>query len=111
MPSGKTLQLGSIHQYKDNFSIPYNIKFEAENGKHKNCHQTTYGMSERIIGAIVGIHGDNKGLIIPPKVAPIQVVIIPIIFKDKEKSLKNYKGKVDLDKDLNVLRARNANIS
>ena len=88
MPSGKTLQLGSIHQYKDNFSIPYDIKFEAEDGKHKNCHQTTYGMSERIIGAIVGIHGDNKGLIIPPKVAPIQVVLIPIIFKDKENIFK-----------------------
>ena len=44
-------------------------------------------MSERIIGAIVGIHGDNKGLIIPPKVAPIQVVLIPIIFKDKEKQV------------------------
>jgi prolyl-tRNA synthetase len=87
MPSGKTLQLGSIHQYKDNFSIPYDIKFETEDGKHRNCHQTTYGMSERIIGAIVGIHGDNKGLIIPPQVAPIQVVIIPIIFKDKEKQV------------------------
>ena len=87
MPSGKTLQLGSIHQYKDNFSKPYDITYESEDGKHNNCHQTTYGMSERILGALVGIHGDNKGLIIPPKVATVQVIIIPIIFKDKDKEI------------------------
>ena len=85
MPSGRTLQLGSIHQYKDNFAKPYEISYETEDGKHAYCHQTTYGMSERILGALVGIHGDNKGLVMPPKVAPIQVVIIPIIFKGKEK--------------------------
>ena len=85
MPSGKTLQLGSIHQYQDNFSKPYNINYEAEDGTHKPCHQTTYGMSERILGALIGIHGDNKGLVMPPMVAPIQIVIIPIIFKGKEK--------------------------
>jgi prolyl-tRNA synthetase len=85
MPSGRTLQLGSVHQYKDNFSKPYGISYETEDGKHAFCHQTTYGMSERILGALVGIHGDNKGLVIPSEVAPIQVVIIPIIFKGKEK--------------------------
>ena len=85
MPSLRTLQLGSIHQYRDNFAKPYEITYEAEDGSHKNCHQTTYGMSERILGALVGIHGDNKGLVLPPGVAPIQVVIIPIIFKQKEK--------------------------
>lgn len=85
MPSGRTLQLGSIHQYKDNFAKPYEISYETENGKHANCHQTTYGMSERILGALVGIHGDNKGLVMPPEVAPKQVVIIPILFKGKEK--------------------------
>jgi prolyl-tRNA synthetase len=84
MPSGRTLQLGSIHQYKDNFSKPYEISYEDEDGGHKFCHQTTYGMSERILGAIIGIHGDNKGLVLPPQVAPIQVVIIPIVFKGKE---------------------------
>jgi prolyl-tRNA synthetase len=85
MPSFRTLQLGSIHQYKDNFSKPYEISYEAEEGKHEYCHQTTYGMSERILGALVGIHGDNKGLVMPPEVAPVQVVLIPIIFKGKEK--------------------------
>ena len=85
MPSGRTLQLGSIHQYRDNFSKPYEISYETEDGKHAYCHQTTYGMSERILGALVGIHGDNKGLVMPSEVAPIQVVIIPIVFKGKEK--------------------------
>jgi len=84
MPSGRTLQLGSIHQYKDNFSKPYEITYEADDGSHRHCHQTTYGMSERILGAVIGVHGDDKGLILPPAVAPLQVVIIPIIFKGKE---------------------------
>ena len=87
MPSGRTLQLGSIHQYRDNFSKPYEISYETEEGKHAYCHQTTYGMSERILGALVGVHGDNKGLVMPPEVAPVQAVIIPIIFKGKEKDV------------------------
>lgn len=85
MPSGRTLQVGSIHQYKDNFSKPYEISYETEDGSHSFCHQTTYGMSERLLGALIGVHGDDKGLVMPPDVAPIQVVIIPIIFKGKEK--------------------------
>jgi prolyl-tRNA synthetase len=84
MPSGRTLQIGSIHQYRDNFSKPYEISYETEKGDHAFVHQTTYGMSERLLGALIGIHGDNKGLVMPPEVAPLQVVIIPIIFKGKE---------------------------
>ena len=87
MPSGRTLQIGSIHQYRDNFAKPYEISYETEKGAHAFCHQTTYGMSERLLGALIGVHGDNKGLIIPPEVAPLQVVIIPIIFKGKEKGV------------------------
>lgn len=88
MPSGRTLQIGSIHQYQDNFAKPYNISYETAQGKHAYCHQTTYGMSERLLGALIGVHGDNKGLIIPPQVVPISVVIIPIIFKGKEDKVK-----------------------
>jgi prolyl-tRNA synthetase len=87
MPSGRTLQIGSIHQYRDNFSKPYEISYETEKGDHAFCHQTTYGMSERLLGALIGVHGDNKGLVMPPEVAPIQVVIIPIIFKGKEQTV------------------------
>ncbi len=81
MPSGKTLQIGTIHQYMENFSKPYDIKYEDESGEHQYVHQTTYGMSERLIGAMVGAHGDDTGLIIPPAVAPYQIVIVPILAK------------------------------
>jgi len=89
MPNGKALQLASIHQYKENFSKPYNITYETENGERKYVHQTTYGMSERLVGAIVGVHGDDRGLILPPAVAPIKVVIIPILAKGKQESVEN----------------------
>jgi prolyl-tRNA synthetase len=75
------LQIGSIHHYRTNFSIPYNITYEDENGEHKHAHQTTYGMSERLVGAMIGVHGDDKGLVLPPPVAPFQAVIIPILSK------------------------------
>lgn len=87
MPSGRLLQLGSVHQYKTNFSEPYEIRFETPEGDHANVHQTTYGMSERVLGAMVGIHGDDKGIIVPPKVAPTQVAIVPVLFKGKEEGV------------------------
>lgn len=101
MPNGKTLQIGSIHQYKDNFALPYNIAYEDKKGERKFCHQTTYGMSERLLGAIIGIHGDDRGLILPPDIAPIQVVIIPIITKEKEEVIRrcrNLKIYLELNK-------------
>ncbi len=84
MPSGRSLQIATFHQYGQNFSKPYEIGYLKEDGTHDYVHQTTFGMSERLIGAIIGIHGDNRGLIIPPEIAPIQVVIVPIVSGDKE---------------------------
>ena len=81
MPNGRMLQIGSIHHYRTNFSVPYNITYEDADGEHKHVHQTTYGMSERLVGAMIGVHGDDKGLVLPPAVAPVQAVIIPIISK------------------------------
>ncbi len=89
MSTERTLQIGTIHQYRDNFSKPYEIIYEDVDGEHKYVHQTTYGMSERLIGAIVGIHGDNKGIILPPAVAPYQVVIIPILAKKSREQVEN----------------------
>ena len=63
---------------------PYNITYEKENGEHEYVHQTTLGMTERLLGAVVGIHGDNSGLVLPPAIAPVQAVIIPIFKKDNE---------------------------
>jgi prolyl-tRNA synthetase len=84
MPELKTLQVATMHQYGENFAKPYNIQYETADGGRNYAHQTTYGMSERLLGAIVGIHGDDKGLIWPPAIAPIQAVLIPILFKGKE---------------------------
>lgn len=82
MPNGRTLQMGSVHHYRTNFSVPYDITYEDENGEHKHVHQTTFGMSERLVGALVGVHGDDQGLVMPPGIAPFQCVIIPIFKKD-----------------------------
>ena len=84
MPDGKTMQLGSIHQYQTNFSVPYEIKYEDEHGEHRYAHQTTYGMSERLLGAVIGVHGDEKGIVFPPAIAPYQIVIVPILVKGKQ---------------------------
>lgn len=84
MPTGRTLQMAGIHQYKTNFSEAYDITFEDEDGEHKNVYQTTYGMAERLVGAVIAIHGDDKGLVFPPEVAPTQVRLIPIVYGDEE---------------------------
>ena len=73
MPNGRTLQVASCHHYRDQWAKAFDIKYEDENGNPQFCHQTTYGMSERLLGAVVGMHGDDSGLIMPPKIAPIQV--------------------------------------
>jgi len=103
IPSGKTLQIGSIHQYRENFSKAYDIKYEDEKGGHNFVNQTTFGMSERLIGAVIGIHGDDKGIILPPEIAPVQVVIVPIFKKENEKTVKNECEKVkEMLKDFRV---------
>ncbi len=84
MPTGRTLQMAGIHQYKTNFSEAYDITYEDEDGEHKNVYQTTYGMAERLVGAVVAIHGDDKGLCLPPAVAPTQVRIIPIVYGESQ---------------------------
>ncbi len=98
MPTGRTLQVGGIHQYKENFAIPYEIKYEDEDGEHKYVHQTTYGMSERLVGAIVALHGDDRGLILPPDIAPFQVVIVPI--PTRESRVEIYDACRELESEL-----------
>ncbi|MEM0115547.1 MAG: proline--tRNA ligase [Thermoplasmata archaeon] len=94
MPSGRPLQIGTMHNYRQNFSKAYDIKFLDENGKRDYVHQTTFGISERVIGAIVGIHGDDNGLILPPAIAPYQVVIIPIL-----PSKENSNNKIEINEN------------
>ena len=83
-PGLRTLQVATFHHYRDNFAKAYNVTYEAEDGSRRFVHQTTYGMSERLLGAIVAIHGDDKGVTLPPAVAPVQVVIVPIPEKGRQ---------------------------
>ncbi|TAJ44878.1 proline--tRNA ligase [Methanofollis fontis] len=81
MPDGRTLQVGTVHHLGDHFSLTFDIAYEDAAGERQLAYQTCYGISERCIAAVIGIHGDDRGLVLPPKVAPVQVVIIPIIMK------------------------------
>ena len=76
---GRTLQIGSVHHYLENFSRPYGIQYEAADGSTKHVHQTTFGLSERLLGAVLSVHGDSKGAVFPREVAPYEVVVVPIL--------------------------------
>ncbi len=78
MQDGKSLQSGTTHFFGTNFSAAFDIKFLDKDGKLKNPYQTSWGSSTRLIGAIIMTHGDERGLCLPPRVAPIQAVIIPV---------------------------------
>ena len=78
MPDGKALQMGTSHFLGQNFSKPFEVKFADKDNVEHFAWQTSWGVSWRLIGAMVMTHGDDKGLVLPPKVAPIQVVIVPI---------------------------------
>ncbi|MEM3986686.1 MAG: proline--tRNA ligase [Candidatus Methanomethylicia archaeon] len=84
MPDGKALQMATSHNLGQNFSKVFEIKFMGRDGKEHYVWQTSWGFSTRLIGAMVMVHGDDKGLILPPRIAPTQVVIIPIPSKDME---------------------------
>lgn len=92
MPDGKALQMGTSHNLGQNFSKAFNITFLDKDKKRKYVWQTSWGVSTRMIGAMIMIHGDDRGLILPPKIAPIQIIIIPIIFKrSRQKVIENSK--------------------
>lgn len=88
MPDGKTLQIGTAHHLGSNFAKTFDIKYEDLSGEQIYAHQTCYGISERSIAALISIHGDDKGLVFPPEVAPVQIVVIPIIFGNSEDIIK-----------------------
>jgi len=87
MPDGKALQMGTSHQLGQNFSKAFKIKFLDQNEKECYVWQTSWGFTTRMIGALVMVHGDDKGIILPPKVAPVQVVVVPIPYKDADSEL------------------------
>ena len=88
MPDGKALQLGTSHNLGRNFSKPFEIKFLNRENNEEFAWQTSWGISWRLIGAIIMVHGDQQGLILPPMIAPIQIIIIPIYKNNNEKIVK-----------------------
>lgn len=104
MHDGKALQSGTSHNFGDGFAKAFGIQYTDRDNKLKYVHQTSWGVTTRLIGAIIMVHGDNSGLVLPPKVAPVQVVIVPIQqhkegVMDKANELKdrlsNFRVKVD----------------
>ena len=95
MPDGKTLQIGTVHMLGDHFSTTYDITYEDANGERQYAYQTCYGISERSIAAIISVHGDDKGLVLPPEVAPIQVVIVPIIVGKRRDEVLSAAGELE----------------
>lgn len=78
MHDGKALQSGTSHNFGDGFAKAFGIQYADKDNTLKYVHQTSWGMTTRMIGAIIMVHGDNSGLVLPPKIAPVQVMVIPI---------------------------------
>ena len=78
MLDGRALQGGTSHYFGQNFTKPFDVKFQNREGKEEYAYQTSWGISTRMIGAVIMVHGDNRGLKLPPRVAPIQVAIVPV---------------------------------
>jgi prolyl-tRNA synthetase len=98
MPNGKAIQGPDFHHDGQNFAKAYDIKFLNKEGSEEYAWQNTFAISTRMLGVMFAIHSDEKGLILPPKIAPIKTVIVPIVFEDsKEKVLKAAK---EIQKDL-----------
>ncbi|MEE8186138.1 MAG: proline--tRNA ligase [Nitrososphaerales archaeon] len=109
MPDGRALQMGTSHNLGQNFSKPFEIRFLGQDNKEHFAWQTSWGVSWRLIGALIMTHGDDKGLVLPPRIAPIHCVIVPIYYnvKDREEvrseceriqqSLKSRKVRTHLD--------------
>jgi prolyl-tRNA synthetase len=103
MPDGLALQAATSHYLGQNFSKVFGISFQNREGKNDFGHQTSWGLSTRSIGGLIMSHGDDQGLVLPPRLAPIQVVIVPV--KNEEKILK-YCEKLKDDLDKQEIRAK-----
>ena len=84
MPDGRVLQIGTAHHLADKFAKTFEITYEDVDGEQVYAHQTCYGISERSVAAAISVHGDDRGLVLPPEIAPVQVVIVPIIFGNRD---------------------------
>ena len=90
MPNGKAIQGPDSHFDGQNFAKAFNIKFIDKDEKEKYVWQNTWAITTRMIGILIAVHGDDKGLVLPPKIAPNKVVIVPILFKKDKDKVINY---------------------
>ena len=104
MADGKVLQMATSHNLGQNFSKPFEIKFLDKDTNEQFVWQTSWGISWRVIGALIMVHGDDKGLILPPKISPTQVIIVPI-YKDQSKDVVKQKA-YELEKKLKDFNIR-----
>jgi prolyl-tRNA synthetase len=86
-PDGRTLQIGTVHNLGQNFAKAFNITYETKDGNQEHIWTTSYGISGRGIAAVLIIHGDDNGIVLPPKIAPTQVAIVPVPYKGKEEQV------------------------
>ena len=106
MHDGKALQCGTSHNFGDGFAKAFDITYTDKDGSRKNCFQTSWGVTTRLIGAIIMVHGDDNGLVLPPKIAPTELMIIPIAMHkegviEKAEELENkLKSVVRVKKDV-----------
>jgi prolyl-tRNA synthetase len=95
MRDGKALQAGTSHNLGQHFAKVYDITFQDQDGERRHVHQTSWGVSTRLIGALIMSHGDDQGLRLPPRIAPVQAVIVPIYKKEEEQaSVLAFAGRV-----------------
>jgi len=109
MPDGKALQMGTSHEISQSFARAFDMKFQDREGNQSYPYLTSWGVTTRMIGALVMSHGDDKGLVLPPKIAPIQIIIVPIYKADSKevvmdavtilalKLRKKYRVEIDAD--------------
>ncbi|MEW8954896.1 proline--tRNA ligase [Clostridium sp.] len=102
MHDGKALQCGTSHNFGDGFAKAFDVTFTDKDGKIKHCFQTSWGVSTRIMGAIIMVHGDDNGLVLPPRIAPTEVVIIPVAMHKEGVLEKATELKDKLSKSLRV---------
>jgi len=93
MGDGRALQMGTSHNLGQNFSKPFEIKYLGRDEKEHYAWQASWGVSWRLIGALIMVHGDDKGLALPPRVAPTQIVVVPIFFSDEDKRAVDAKAR------------------
>jgi prolyl-tRNA synthetase len=90
MPDGKVLETGSVNNLGQAFSRVFDVTFEREDGSHDYAYQTSYGQSERLLAGVIAVHGDDHGLVLPSSIAPISVVIVPIVYSESQEEVLNY---------------------